>query len=212
MMAAGVDFFTGGNWTTFRAEIHGWLNDPAQPVIRPANYKEGVPGLGWKAADTPFGKVQIISLLGQIVGAFPADIDNPLNVVDKILEETKDEVYAARIVNFHGDFSSEKLVIGQYLDGRVTAVIGDHWHTPTTDANVLPGGTAHISDVGMVGSKDSCLGIESEIIIERWKSNNPSRNELETDGRMWLCAVLIEVDPTSKMPKSMRQIIEILDA
>ncbi len=207
MLEAGVDFFTGGNWTLHRPAIVPWLEDPHKPVIRPANYKAGTPGRGWKVADTPFGKIQVITLLGQIVGAFPADIDNPLHTVDAILEETKNEHYAARIVNFHGDYSSEKLVIGQYLDGRVTAVIGDHWHIPTADAKVFPHGTAHITDVGMVGSYDSCLGVETDVIVKRWLSGLPSRNELESDGKMWLCAILISVNVENSQAKSIKQII-----
>jgi 2',3'-cyclic-nucleotide 2'-phosphodiesterase len=203
-----VDFFTGGNWTLHRPEIIPWLEDAKKPVVRPANYKAGTPGRGWKIADTPHGRVLVISLLGQIVGAFPADTDNPLHAVDTILEETKHEQLAARIVNFHGDFSSEKLVIGQYLAGRVTAVIGDHWHVPTADAQIMDGGTAHITDVGMVGSRDSCLGVKTDVIVKRWLGGLAGRNELETDGRMWLCAVLIETHGATAQAKSVRQIIK----
>ncbi len=208
MMKAGVDFFTAGNWTLHRDEIIPWLEDTTKPVIRPANYKSGTPGRGWKIADTPFGKVLVISLLGQIVGAFPADIDNPLKVVDKILDETKHENLVARIVNFHGDYSSEKVVAGQYLDGRVTAVVGDHWHVPTADAKVMPNGTAHITDVGMVGSHDSCLGVKTDVIVKRWLTDERSRNELEDSGQMWLCALLIETDSATGLAKSVEQIIK----
>jgi metallophosphoesterase (TIGR00282 family) len=208
MMKAGVDFFTGGNWTLHRDEIIPWLEDTKKPVVRPANYKAGTPGRGWKITDTPFGKILVISLLGQIVGAFPADIDNPLKIVDEILEETKDEKLVARIVNFHGDYSSEKVVMGQYLDGRVSAVIGDHWHVPTADAKVMPKGTAHITDVGMVGSYDSCLGIKTDIIVKRWLTEARSRNELEDSGQMWLCALLIEIDSSSGLAKGVEQIIK----
>lgn len=209
MMTAGVDFFTAGNWTQHRPEINIWLADPAKPVIRCANYPEGTPGRGYKIVDTPFGKILIASLLGQIVGAFQIETDNPLKVMDDILEQTKHEKLIARVVNFHGDFSSEKLVIGQYLDGKVTAVIGDHWHVPTADAKILAGGTAHITDVGMVGSKDSCLGIQTEVIVDRWLTGNPSRNELEEDGVRQLCALLIEVDTKSGLAKRVAQIIRL---
>ncbi len=207
MQTAGVDFFTGGNWTTKRPEVFPMLEDAKGPVARPANYPEGTPGRRYKIAETPYGRVLIVSLLGQIVGAFPAVIDNPLQVIDAILEETKNEQLTARIVNFHGDFSSEKLVIGQYLDGRVTAVIGDHWHIPTADAMVFAGGTAHITDVGMVGSLDSCLGVKSDVIIKRWLSDQSSRNELEEGGRMQLCSLLIDTDSSTGLAKSAKQII-----
>ena len=208
MQNAGVDFFTGGNWTTNRPEVFPMLEDAKGPVTRPANYPAGTPGRQYKIAETPYGRVLIVSLLGQIVGAFPAVIDNPLHVIDAILEETKNEQLAARIVNFHGDFSSEKLVIGQYLDGRVTAVVGDHWHIPTADAMVFAGGTAHITDVGMVGSLDSCLGVKTEVIVKRWLSDKSSRNELEESGRMQLCTLLIDTDSTTSLAKTAQQIIK----
>lgn len=212
MLEAGVDFFTGGNWTLHREEITPWVDDPKKPIIRPANYKAGTPGRGWKIADTPFGRVLVVSLLGQIVGAFPADIDNPLHVIDAILEENKHEHLAATIVNFHGDFSSEKLVIGQYLNGRVTAVIGDHWHIPTADAKIMSGGTAHVTDVGMVGSADSCLGVKTDVIVKRWHSGQSSRNELETDGRMWFCALLMDVDGATGRTRSVEQIVQYIES
>ena len=149
--------------------------------------------------------------MGQTVGyRAPENLQNPLITIDRILEETKHEQLAARIVNFHGDFSSEKLVIGRYLDGRVTAVIGDHWHVPTADAQVLPGGTAHITDVGMVGSHDSCLGVKTDVIVKRWLSDKPSRNELEETGRMWLCGVVIDVGSAKPLAKSVQQIIKFV--
>ena len=211
MQAAGVNFFTGGNWTTKREEVYPMLEDSKAPVIRPANYPDEVPGRKYKIADTPYGRVLVVSLMGQIVGAFPAVVDNPLHTIDAILEETKNEQLVARIVNFHGDFSSEKLVIGQYLDGRVTAVVGDHWHIPTADAMVFAGGTAHITDVGMVGSLDSCLGVKTDIIVQRWLTDKSSRNELEENGRMQLCALLIDVDTASQLSKSAKQIIKFVD-
>lgn len=195
LKACGVDACTGGNWTLHREEIFPALNDPDQPVVRPANYPEGTPGLGYKYVDTPAGKVLIVSLLGQILGR-DADkkVSNPLQVIDSILAKEMQTPRAATIVNFHGDYSSEKRVIGYYLDGRVAAVVGDHWHVPTADAMVLPHGTAHISDVGMCGALDSSLGVRLDVIIRRWQTGQQSRNELETEGRMQFNALLVDID------------------
>lgn len=195
LQQAGVDFCTGGNHTLFNKEIIPQLNDPNVPIIRPANYPADTPGLGYKYADTKQGKVLVISLLGQIVGK-DADrpMDNPLAVIDKILEEQKQVKRVATVVNFHGDFSSEKRIIGYYLDGRVTAVVGDHWHVPTADADVLPKDTAHITDVGMCGSLDSSLGVKFDSLVPRWRDGHVTRNQLETDGRMQFNALLIAVD------------------
>lgn len=211
MQAAGVDFITGGNWTTKRPEIFPLLEDPSGPVVRPANYPAGTPGQRFKIARTSYGNILFVSLMGQIVGHVDPGASNPLEAIDSILEETKNEKLFAKIVNYHGDFSSEKLVIGQYLDGRVTAVIGDHWHIPTADARILPGGTAHITDVGMAGSRDSCLGVKSDVIIKRWRTGQLSRNELETNGEMQFCALEIEVDSASGLAKSANQIIRFVN-
>lgn len=207
---AGVDFCTGGNWSLHEDEIIQAMNDPAQPIIRPANYPDGTPGLGHKYCDTPKGKILVISLLGQIVGRDAAKpVDNPLLVVDGILEKEKDVPKIATVVNFHGDFSSEKFVIGRYLDGRASLVVGDHWHVPTADAMVLPEGTAHITDVGMCGTLDSCLGVKFDVIMERWKTNTPSRNVLESEGRLQFNAVLADVDEKTGLSVSIEQVRRI---
>jgi metallophosphoesterase (TIGR00282 family) len=191
----GVDFCTGGNWTLHREEIIPLLNDPNQPVIRPENYPKDTPGLGHKYVDTPAGKVLVISLLGQILGRdSDKPIRNPLQCIDEILAREMSTPHVATIVNFHGDYSSEKRVIGYYLDGRVSAVIGDHWHVPTADAMVLPRGTAHITDVGMCGALDSSLGVKLDVIIRRWQTGQQSRNVLEDDGRMQFNALYMETD------------------
>lgn len=189
---AGIDFFTGGNHSLVKRESWPLFSDPAAPIIRPANYPEGTPGLGWKYADSAKGRVLVISLLGKVVGRdSDKDVDNPLKVIDSILESQKGEPRTATVVNFHGDFSSEKVVIGHYLDGRVTAVIGDHWHIPTSDARILPGGTAHITDVGMCGSLNSSLGVTYDAIITRWRDGKQTKNILELEGPKQFNSVLI---------------------
>jgi metallophosphoesterase (TIGR00282 family) len=212
LRAAEVDFCTGGNHTFARDEIFPMLDNPKAPIIRPANYPQGTPGLGYKYIETPKGKVLVISLLGQIVGK-DADkpVDNPLRVVDAILESEQMITRAATIVNFHGDFSSEKRIIGYYLDGRVTMVVGDHWHVPTADAGVLPNGTAHQTDVGMCGSLDSSLGVRFDTLIPRWRDGKITRNELETDGRMQLNALLIESDDHTQLARRAQAIQIIMD-
>lgn len=191
----GVDFCSGGNWSLKREEIISLANDPNVPIIRPANYPAGTPGHGYKYARTVKGDVLVISLVGHIVGR-DADkpIDNPLKVVDEILEREKSHNRVATVVNFHGDFSSEKVVIGHYLDGRATLVVGDHWHVPTADARVLPGGTAHMSDIGMCGALDASLGVKFESVIPRWREDHVTRNELETSGPRQFNALLISTN------------------
>ena len=192
---AGVDFCTGGNWSLFNEDILSALADPLQPILRPANYPEGTPGRGWKYVDTAKGKILVVSLLGKIVGK-DADkpVDNPLQVIDQILESQKDVERAALVVNLHGDFSSEKVVMGHYLDGRATLVVGDHWHVPTADERILPGGTAHQTDVGMCGVLDASLGVSYDSVLPRWRDGKQTRNILETAGARQFNAVLVHAN------------------
>ncbi len=212
LRAAGVDFCTGGNWTLWQKSSYDLLADPAQPIIRPANYPEGTPGLGYKYAQTKSGKVLVISLLGQTVGRNSGIVmDNPLAVVDSILEQEQHVTRLATIVNFHGDFSSEKVVIGQYLDGRVSAVIGDHWHVPTADARVLPKSTAHITDVGMVGVLNASLGVKTEVIVQRWRDNKTNANVLESAKPWQLNGLIFEVNPRTGLALSAESLNQIYD-
>ena len=205
MLSAGADFFTGGNHSLRGQNSEKLYEDLDAPIVRPANINNA-PGSGWKIIDTGKGKILIASILGQTVGRQQPDITNPLEVIDKILEDTKDEQLAAKIVNFHGDFSSEKRVFGYYTDGRLSAVIGDHWHVPTADAMVLPKGTAHITDVGMCGTLHSSIGVKTEVIIERWKTGVASQNEIETRGPRQFNAVLVDVDEADGLAKSIEAI------
>ena len=199
----GIDFCTGGNWSLNDDSIIPLLNDPSQPIIRPANYPKGTPGLGYKYIQD----VLVVSLLGSIVGK-DADkpLQNPLQIIDKILAKEKPKYC---LVNLHGDYSSEKVVIGHYLDGRLTAVVGDHWHVPTADARVLPKSTAHITDVGMCGTLDASLGVSLDSIIPRWRDGLKTRNVIETNGRLQFNAVLIEAADDGRS-KSIEQIQTII--
>ncbi|MCE7936210.1 YmdB family metallophosphoesterase [Candidatus Saccharibacteria bacterium CPR2] len=201
----GVDFFTGGNHSLHRPSIHKYLDDNNQPIIRPANFPKSSPGRGHKIINTAHGEVLVISLLGSTVPG-GLSVDHPLDCVDKILEEHEGRHLSATIVNFHGDYSSEKRMIGYYLDGRVTAVIGDHWHVPTADEMILPKRTAHITDVGMCGTIHSSLGVKLDITIKRWQNQIQSKNELEEDGSLQFNAVLVETDNTTHLAKSISTI------
>jgi metallophosphoesterase (TIGR00282 family) len=206
----GIDFFTGGNWSLHQPAIVPALNNPKEPIIRPANYPANTPGLGYKYVKTAAGNVLVISLLGQIVGRDAnALVDNPLRVIDNILNKEITKAKVATIVNFHGDFSSEKRIIGYYLDGRVSAVIGDHWHIPTADADILPKGTAHITDTGMCGSLDSSLGVKLNSVIPRWYGGQRTRNILEEAGRRQFNATMVQIDEKNGLAQSIKLIQKI---
>jgi len=209
---AGVDFCTGGNWSTYQKSLWPVLNDPHQPIIRPLNYPGSTPGLGFKYLDAGFGPVLVISLLGKIVGKdSQLKLENPLQAIDHVLQQEALRPKVAVIVNYHGDYSSEKVVIGHYLNGRVSAIIGDHWHVPTADGRLLDKGTAHITDVGMVGCLNSSLGIKLEKIIERWRDGVVNRNQLEKDGPYQLNGFIFEVDLSTKKAVNAQSINLVFD-
>jgi hypothetical protein len=209
LKALGVDAFSGGDHTVDKPEIFPLLENPEEPVAGPANMHE-CPGAGYKYVTAGGKRVLFITLLGGVVGRYAdREIDNPIKTIDEILNAQMDEHHDATIVNFHGDFSSEKVIIGYYLDGRVSAVVGDHWHVPTADAEVLPKGTAHITDVGMCGSLDSSLGVTFDSVLPRWRDGMQTRNILEEGGRSQFNALLVAVDEATGRATSVEQIRQV---
>ncbi len=205
MESAGVDFFTGGNHSFKKPEGVELMEKPNSNIIRPANYPGQTPGRGWKVAETPFGNILIINALGQTFNG--PQLDHPLKVIDAILEQNKDEKLAAILVDFHADLTSEKVAIGFYYEGKISAVVGSHTHVSTTDARILPGGTAHISDVGMTGPIDSVLGVKKEVIIEKWLNQLPNRFDWPKTGIVQFSSVLIDIGSNGKA-KSIEQILK----
>lgn len=206
LRSAGVHAFTGGNHTPARSELYPLLEDPESPVTGPANMPD-CPGPGYKIVTSGGLRVLVVSLLGSIVGKqSQAAVENPLKKIDALLTIVPPDSYDASVLNIHGDFSSEKIVAAQYVDGRISLVAGDHWHVPTADAEVLPNGTARITDVGMCGSLDSSLGVKFSSIIPRWRDGRQTRNELETGGRTQFCAVLVDIDEITGKARSISQI------
>lgn len=211
MQAAGIDFFTGGNHSLLGSGSSEVYSGDLLPVIRPANLNNAL-GHGYKIVSTPKGKVLVASILGQTVGSRKHDFTNPLTAIDEILEHTAGANLVARIVNFHGDFSSEKRVFGYYLDGRVSAVVGDHWHVPTADAMILPKGTAHVTDIGMCGALHSSLGVKTSVIIDRWKTGKASKNEIETNPPYQFNALLVAVDEATGLAANVEHIHQIIES
>jgi metallophosphoesterase (TIGR00282 family) len=211
LQKTGVDGFTGGNWTPFRKETLNMLSNESIPVVGPANMLD-CPGPGFKYVNSPAGKVLIVSLLGKIVGRdSEKPVTNPIAKIEEILKSQAEVEHIATVVNVHGDYSSEKVVMGHYLDGRVTVVVGDHWHVPTADARVLPHGTAHQTDVGMCGSLDSSLGVTLASVIPRWRDGVKTKNILETEGRLQFNALLVDVDEVTGLAKGATAIRKILE-
>ncbi len=190
LMASGVDFFTGGNHSYKREQLYDRLGDDASPVIGVANVVGDFPGKGYKIIETKKGNVLVCGILANV---FPADLEttSPLKKLDAILEAHADTELAAIAVNVHGDWSSQKVMAGHYLDGRASMVVGDHWHVPTADARILPKGTAHITDVGMVGVLNSSLGIELSATIPRWRDEEHTKQVMAEEPPFQFNALLV---------------------
>ena len=190
-MTPAVDVFTAGDhvWDQkgFDSEIRTLNN-----VIRPANLATVQPGRGCGVFSNPAGgDVAVIALMGK---TFMRDSAyNPFETVDRLLEELPRSVKTI-LVDFHAEATSEKLAMGYYLDGRVTAVIGTHTHGPTADGVILPGGTAYLSDAGMVGAARSVLGREVEDVLYKFTTGMPNRLRVVESGTIRLDAVLISYD------------------
>lgn len=191
----GAQVITTGNHVWDKREIIEYMESvPADSherprrVVRPANYVAGTPGHGWYEGELSNGQAYaVVNLQGRV---FMASSDDPFRKADAILEQVKAKVV---LVDFHAEATSEKVALGWYLDGRVTAVLGTHTHVPTADARVLPGGTAFQTDVGMSGPYDSVIGVEKEQVLHRFLTGMPAKFEAaKGDPRM--AATLIECD------------------
>jgi len=198
LLAAGVDIITSGNHIWEYREIYPLLEEGHFPVLRPHNYPQGAPGRGVWARDG----VAVVNLQGRVF--MPHDVECPFRTADRLLEELK----GARIVvvDMHAEATSEKVALGWYLDGRVSAVLGTHTHVPTADARILPKGTAYVSDVGMTGARDSVIGMEVGAVVERFLTQLPTRFSPVEKGAAVLNAVLVEVDDASGRALAIRRL------
>lgn len=192
LLDAGIEVMTLGNHTLSKKETAGLLERESR-VLRPANYPPGVPGYGYGVFRAGVGgKLGVISLMGR---TFMDPIDDPFQAANALVPLLSAQTPCI-LVDIHAEATSEKAALAWMLDGRVSAVIGTHTHVPTDDARVLPGGTAFITDVGMVGPRDSVLGVEREIIIRRFLTHMPAKFEL-ADGPVVVSALFVKIDDTT---------------
>jgi metallophosphoesterase (TIGR00282 family) len=194
----GIEVITTGNHVWDKREIIEYFESadgnpysPAHRVLRPANYPVGMPGSGLYQGNTKAGiPYAVINLQGRV---FMTSNDDPFRKADELLKTVQAKII---LVDIHAEATSEKVSMGWYLDGRVSAVLGTHTHVPTADERILPGGTAYQTDVGMTGPYDSVIGVKKELIIQRFLTNMPARFEAAT-GDVRLCAVVIDCDESS---------------
>ena len=201
----GVDIITSGNHIWDRKETEELLIE-SDRILRPANYPPDVCGRGYTTIHKDGKTIGVINLIGRV---FMQPVDCPFRTADKILERLKHETKVI-IVDIHAESTSEKIALGWYLDGYVSAVLGTHTHVMTADERILPKGTAYISDVGMTGPHDSVIGVRIEQSLARLVKQMPVRFSPAEHG-LKFSAVLLEIDDSSGRALSIERIFEDSD-
>jgi len=189
LLAGGVDVITTGNHIWRQREVFTFLATDER-IVRPANYPAGAPGRGLTVRPAADGsEVAVINLAGEL---YLQTGMSPFRIVDRLVEQAQ-QLAETIVVDLHAEATSEKVAMGHYLDGRVTAVLGTHTHVQTSDARVLPGGTAYMTDVGMTGPRDSVIGVSIDVILRRFTTELPQQFEV-AEGPVRLDAALIASD------------------
>ncbi len=203
----GAHVITTGNHIWDKKEIFPYMAVPADSygrgrrILRPANYADSTPGFGVYEGTLPSGQTYaVINLQGRV---FMSSCDDPFRKADELLQKITARVI---LVDFHAEASSEKVALGWYLDGRVTAVLGTHTHIPTADERVLPQGTAYQTDVGMSGPYDSVIGVEKDLVVQRFLTGMPGKFEA-AKGNPKLCALCIKCDGGTGRAQAVKRIM-----
>ncbi len=196
----GIDVMTSGNHIWDKKDIYGYFARTGR-LLRPANFPPGCPGAGVYIHTTKAGaRCAIMNLQGRV---YMANTDCPFRKADELLAALPADV-KVRFVDFHAEVTSEKMAMGWYLDGRVSAVVGTHTHIPTADTRILPGGTAYQTDCGMTGPYDSIIGVEKDPIIAKFLTALPVKMEA-AKGSVELHSVIVEVDDGTGKAISVRR-------
>jgi len=199
LMGAGADVITTGNHVFAQKEFLAEL-PTLERVIRPANFPPEAPGKGWCVVSAGGHEVLVMNLMGRI---FIDPIDDPFRAAYAILAEHPE--VKIRFCDMHAEATSEKTAMGWYLDGRVSAVVGTHTHIPTADARVLPGGTAYVTDVGMVGPRDGCIGMDKDIVLKRFLTGVPNRFVVAS-GPVTFNSVLVTINTSTGRASSIQRL------
>ena len=196
----GVDCITMGNHTWGKKDIFKFIDSPK--IIRPANYPEGVVGKGYNIYTCKGKKIAVMNLMGRV------DIniltENPFLEAKKIIEKIQNEADMI-FIDFHAEATAEKIALGYYLDGKVTAIFGTHTHVQTADEKILPNGTAYITDIGMTGPKYSVIGMNIQSSIKRFETALPERYKI-AEGDCILNAVVFDIDEKTSKVKEIKRI------
>lgn len=198
---SGVDVITTGNHVWAHHEVIPYLDSDAA-VIRPLNYPPMTPGRGYWIKDN----IMVVNIIGR---TFVGDFDCPFRAMDKLLGEL-DRKPAVIIVDFHAEATSEKVAMGRYLDGRVSAVLGTHTHIGTIDAYILPKGTAYVTEIGMVGPINSVIGVEVSAVIDRFLTQIPKRFSV-AKGQVSFDAIVVEATDDSGKAIDIKRVRRVVD-
>jgi len=199
ILFSGTDVVTLGNHTWSKKDIFNFIDDSR--IVRPANYTRGLPGKGYTILENSGKKIAIINLIGRVdVNVLS---ENPFKVSSDLVEELKEKVDII-IIDFHAEATAEKIALGHYLDGKVTAIFGTHTHVQTADAKILPKGTGYITDIGMTGPIDSVIGMDKKASIKRFVTTLPEKYKI-ADGESKFNSCLFELnDETGRTEKITR--------
>jgi metallophosphoesterase (TIGR00282 family) len=206
LFSYGVDIITTGN--------HVWDKKESLPllareprILRPANYPAGAPGKGavvFKAAES---QIAILNLSGRV---YMSPLDCPFRLAEQEVARLR-ELTPLIIVDFHAEATSEKIALARFLDGKVSAVLGTHTHVQTADARIFPGGTAYLSDVGMTGPYDSCLGVDTDTVIRKFLRQLPERFEVAKSALCQFNAAVVEITEDCGRAQSIETIFDLLE-
>ena len=200
ILSCGTDIVTMGNHTWAKKDIFNFIDD--ERIIRPANYTKGVPGKGYAILKAKEKSVAVINLIGRVdVNVLS---ENPFKLANELVEDLKEKADII-IIDFHAEATAEKIALGHYLDGKVTAVYGTHTHVQTADAKILPKGTAYITDIGMTGPEHSVIGMEISASIKRLETTLPEKYRL-AEGNCMFNGVIFEIDDTTNKVNNLNTI------
>jgi len=200
LFASGIDVMTSGNHIFDKKEAIPYIQ--TQPrLLRPANYPPNTPGSGLWTGVVRGTQVAVVNLMGRV---FMPPSDDPFRIADSVLESLGPET-KVRIVDMHAEATSEKVAMGWYLDGRVSAVVGTHTHVQTADERILPKGTACLTDIGMTGSYSGVIGMNKTDVIARFTTAVARRAE-HSSGEVRICAVVVDIDDNSGRANEIRRL------
>ncbi|MGZ3499221.1 MAG: TIGR00282 family metallophosphoesterase [Vulcanimicrobiaceae bacterium] len=203
MFATGIDFITSGNHIFDKRDFRSYL-ESTDRVIRPANYPPGVPGYGAGTLVVNGVTIGVLNLMGR---TFMPPVDDPFRVADQELTGLASRTKIV-IVDIHAEATSEKVALGRYLDGRVSAIYGTHTHVQTADEQILPGGTAYLTDVGMTGPTEGVIGMEAGPVLDRFTTGFSERFSVQKAGTKQFCAAVVSIDVESGRATDIKRIFQ----